>query len=76
MIGPKGVTQKQMSESTGAKIVIRGRGANKDGSSGQNTDDDDDLHVFLEGSDEAVSKAAYEIEKIINDPEAAMRLKA
>eukprot|EP01031_Cornospumella_fuschlensis_P031704 gene31704-38316_t len=76
LIGPKGVTQKQMSESTGAKIVIRGRGAHKDGSSGQNPDDDDDLHVFLEGSDEAVSKAAYEIEKIINDPQAAMRLKS
>eukprot|EP01035_Chromulina_nebulosa_P033767 gene33767-45220_t len=32
LIGPRGATQKQLQESTGAKIIIRGRGAQKDGS--------------------------------------------
>jgi KH domain len=31
LIGPRGATQKQMQEMSGAKIVIRGRGSQKDG---------------------------------------------
>ncbi len=74
MIGPKGITQKQLQESSGAKILIRGRGGSKDGPTGQ-PDEDDDLHVLIEGSDEAVGRATTEIERILNNPEQAMRLK-
>lgn len=76
IIGPKGASQKQMSESTGAKILIRGRGAQKDGSSSNtgHPDDEDELHVYLEGSDDAVRKATVEIERLFN-PEYANRIK-
>lgn len=65
-----------MSESTGAKILIRGRGAQKDGGSSNtgHPDDDDELHVFLEGSDDAIRKATAEIEKLF-DPQYANRVK-
>jgi far upstream element-binding protein len=77
LIGPKGVSQKQMQERTGAKIIIRGRGASKDGgpSNTGHADDEDELHVMIEGSDEAVDKAAKEIENILFNPEEASRLK-
>lgn len=77
LIGPKGQTQKQMQESSGAKILIRGRGSAKDGGASNtgHPDDDDALHVFMEGSEEAVNKATVEVEKILFDPDQAMRLK-
>ena len=31
IIGPKGVSQKKLEEETGAKILVRGRGSQKDG---------------------------------------------
>lgn len=76
IIGPKGASQKQMSEATGAKILIRGKGAQKDGSSSNtgHPDDEDELHVYLEGSDDAVKKATVEIERLFN-PEYANRIK-
>jgi len=78
LIGPKGATQKQMSERTGARIVIRGRGASRDGgpSNTGHPDDQDELHVYLEGQEENVASAAKEIEEIFNNPEHAQRLKA
>lgn len=65
-----------MSESTGAKILIRGKGASKDGGSSNtgHPDDEDELHVFLEGSDDAIRKATAEIEKLF-DPQYANRVK-
>jgi far upstream element-binding protein len=77
LIGPKGVTQKQMQESTGAKILIRGRGASKDGgpSTTGHPDDNDELHVSIEGSDDAVEKALKEVRAILFNPEQAQRLK-
>jgi far upstream element-binding protein len=77
LIGPKGSSQKQMSESTGAKILIRGRGASKDGgpSNTGHADDDDELHVALEGTEEAVAKATKEIDQLFNNPEYAMKVK-
>jgi len=65
-----------MSESTGAKILIRGKKKKKDGSSSNtgHPDDEDELHVYLEGSDDAVRKATVEIERLFN-PEYANRIK-
>lgn len=67
-----------MQESTGAKIIIRGRGAQKDGSQSNtgHPDDADDLHVSLEGPEECVNKAYSEISQILFNPEQANRLKS
>jgi far upstream element-binding protein len=67
-----------MSERTGAKIIIRGKGASRDGgpSTTGHTDDEDELHVCLEGSDEAVTKASKEVEELLFNPEMAQRLKS
>ena len=75
MIGPRGATQKQLQESSGAKILLRGRGAQKDSSGAPHPDDDDDLHVTVEGTDEAVARAMKEIQQILYNPEQASRLK-
>ena len=42
-----------MEEKTGAKILIRGKGSQRDGIS----TDDDELHVLIEGSADAVGEA-------------------
>lgn len=78
LIGPRGATQKQLQETTGAKIIIRGRGAQKDGSQSNtgHPDDTDDLHVALEGPEDAVNRASAEINQILYNPEQANRLKS
>lgn len=77
LIGPRGATQKQLQASTGAIILIRGRGAQKEGTAPSgNPDDDDELHVSIEGTEEAVAKAQVEVEKILFNPEQAMKLKS
>lgn len=78
LIGPKGITQKQLQDSTGAKILFRGKGASKDGgpSSTGHPDDNDDLHVCVEGSEDAVDRATREIEKILYNPDQAQKLKS
>eukprot|EP01034_Spumella_vulgaris_P044183 gene44183-54923_t len=76
LIGPKGATQKQMQEMSGAKIIMRGRGASKDGSGTGHADDDDELHVCIEGTADAVEKALKEVEQILFNPEQASRLKS
>lgn len=70
--------QKHMSEVSGAKIVIRGLGASKDGgpSNTGHPDDTDQLHVYIEGSEGAVAKATAEVEQILYNPDQANRLKA
>jgi far upstream element-binding protein len=78
LIGPKGSTQKQLQESTGARINIRGRGAGKDGgnsATGNPEDDEDELHVYIEGNEDAVKRAVVEVQQILYNPEQAMRLK-
>lgn len=44
LIGPRGATQKQMQEMSGAKIVIRGRGSQKDGAPPTGHPDDEVIH--------------------------------
>lgn len=76
LIGPRGATQKQLQENSGAKIIIRGRGSQKDGAvpSGH-ADDDDELHISIEGTDESIEKALQEIEPLLFNPEQALKLK-
>jgi len=51
IIGPRGNTQKRLEAETGAKIVIRGRGSEKQGKVDRQAkyDDggDDDLHIHI-----------------------------
>lgn len=76
IIGPRGSTQKDLEQRTGAKILFRGRGAHKEGHvpSGH-PDDDDNLHIAVEGPHDAVQRAVTELEDILNNPERASRLK-
>jgi hypothetical protein len=75
LIGPRGATQKAMEEKFGTKILIRGRGSTKDGSIGYGEDDNDDLHVCVEGDEDKVEATAAELERIMSSPEAAQKLK-
>lgn len=44
IIGPKGSNQKRLEDETGCKILVRGKGSQKDGQPPQ-PDDNEDLHV-------------------------------
>jgi splicing factor 1 len=46
IIGPRGMTQKQLEKESGARILIRGKGSVKEGRA-NNQDNDDDLHVLI-----------------------------
>lgn len=65
IIGPKGSNQKRLEEKTGCKILVRGRGSQKEGQT-PNREDFQDLHVLVAGdNEEQVARAVAEIEKII-----------
>jgi len=65
IIGPKGSNQKRLEEETGCKILVRGRGSQKEGQA-PNRGDFEDLHVLVAGdSEEQVGRAQAAIEKII-----------
>ena len=54
VIGPRGKTQRELQAQTGCRVVIRGRGAMKEGAArapGHDYGEDDDLHVLIEGKD-------------------------
>jgi far upstream element-binding protein len=78
LIGPKGITQKKFQDTTGAKYQIRGLGAAKDGgpSNTGHPDDTDELHVVVEGTNDAVDRACKELEKFLYNPAEAAKLKA
>jgi KH domain len=61
-----------MTERTGCKILVKGRGSQKDQSRDM---EDDDLHVLLEGTEDSVEKAVREVEEILYNPARAMQLK-
>ena len=75
LIGPRGRTQKELETRTGAKILFRGRGALKEGMVSTHPDDDDNLHVSVEGPLDSVEKAVRELEDILFNPEKAEKLK-
>lgn len=65
IIGPKGANQKRLEEETGCKILVRGRGSQKEGQPAAE-DDWEDMHVLVAGdTNEQVAKGVKEIEKII-----------
>jgi len=68
IIGPRGITQKQMEKETGAKIAIRGKGSVKDGKGRdiKQTGEDEELHVLVTADTEDQLKAAQiQIEKLL-----------
>ena len=75
LIGPRGRTQKELEQRTGAKIVFRGRGSSKDGVPTGHPDEEEELHVSVEGPSDAVEKAVLELEDIFQNPEKADQLK-
>lgn len=65
IIGPKGTNQKRLEEETGCKILVRGKGSQKDGQPAQ-ADDNEDLHVLVAADDpDTLARGVKEIEKII-----------
>ena len=60
IIGPRGNTQKRLQQETGARIVVRGKGSEKEGAKSKFTEgQDDDLHVHIcADTIEKVDKAA------------------
>ena len=57
LIGPRGNAQKRMERESGCKIVVRGKGAIKDGCMRHDgrpmgPEDEEPMHVLIEGPDE------------------------
>jgi far upstream element-binding protein len=76
LIGPRGKSQKDLEQRTGTRIFIRGRGSQKDSYQGSShPDDDDDLHVVVEGPESSVNQAMTEIEELLFNPQQALRVK-
>lgn len=74
LIGPRGSSLKAMEQRTGAKILIRGRGSQKE----QNSADpeaNEEMHVVIEGTEQAVAIATAEVEAIFQDPHRATMVK-
>jgi hypothetical protein len=65
LIGPKGLYQKRLEEESGCKILIRGKGSQKEGAAPQ-PDDDEEQHVLIIGdTPENVRRAQNTVERII-----------
>lgn len=73
IIGPRGNTQKRMEKDTNTKISIRGKGSQKEGKRGRTGPQEgmnEELHVFIQGNDEAgVEKAVAMIEELLRPVE-------
>ena len=75
LIGPRGRSQKELEQRTGTKIFIRGRGSQKEFTQAGHPDDDDDLHVCVEGPEPNVKAAITELEELLFNPQQALRVK-
>lgn len=59
LIGPRGMFQKKLEGESGCKILIRGKGSQKEGQPPQ-PDDDDDQHVLIMGDTQESVELAVE----------------
>ena len=64
IIGPRGITQKEMEKNTGAKITVRGKGSMKEGRNNEGADEE--LHVLITAdTEEQLELASKHIEKLL-----------
>ena len=66
IIGPRGNAQKRMERESGCKIVVRGKGAIKDGCGRHDgrplgPEDEEPMHVLIEGPDEETVEAGQKL---------------
>jgi len=58
-----------MMERSGARIIIRGKGSVRENTQAQpHPDDNEPLHVAIDGAEESVARAVAEVEAILFDP--------
>lgn len=70
LIGPRGITLKQLEAETGARIIIRGKGSVKDGKiskrEGPLPGEDEPLHAYITSADPAaIERAVQKVEETI-----------
>lgn len=66
IIGPKGTNQKRLEEETGCKILVRGKGSQKEGASTSQADESDELHVLVTADNpDTLEKGVKAVEAII-----------
>eukprot|EP01097_Dermamoeba_algensis_P000464 TRINITY_DN1159_c0_g1_i1.p1 TRINITY_DN1159_c0_g1~~TRINITY_DN1159_c0_g1_i1.p1 ORF type:complete len:434 (-),score=117.64 TRINITY_DN1159_c0_g1_i1:731-1999(-) len=68
IIGPRGITQKEMEKETRTKISVRGKGSIKEGKKSEKPipGEDEDLHVLITGdTDDQLARASVLIEKLL-----------
>ena len=73
LIGPRGNAQKRMERESGCKIVIRGRGAIKEGCGRHDgkplgPEDEEPMHVLIEGPDEETVERGQAIVEVVLNP--------
>ena len=73
IIGPRGSAQKRMEKESGCKIVIRGKGAIKEGMGRHDgkplgPEDEEPMHVLIEGPDEESVDRAQALVEVVLDP--------
>ena len=65
LIGPKGTYQKRLEQQSGCKILVRGKGTQKEGMPPQ-PDDHEEQHVLIIGdTEDNVKRAIHLVEKIL-----------
>lgn len=65
IIGPKGTYQKRLEQQSGCKILVRGKGTQKEGALPQ-PDDNEPQHILLIGdTDDNIKRATHLVEKIL-----------
>ena len=65
LIGPKGTYQKRLEQQSGCKILVRGKGTQKEGMPPQ-PDDHEEQHVLIVGdAEDSVKRAIHLVEKIL-----------
>ncbi|XP_072990363.1 uncharacterized protein [Typha latifolia] len=71
IIGPRGNTQKRMEKESGARILLRGKGSNRQGRGHYYKDrisekDNEDLHVYIEAdTQQSLDAAVKMVEKLL-----------
>ncbi|KAJ1452118.1 hypothetical protein M885DRAFT_620270 [Pelagophyceae sp. CCMP2097] len=76
LLGPRGSSLKDLVDRTGARIVIRGRGSQREGERiVPHDDDDDEMHVAIEGPADAVHRACAEVDALLSNPHQRMQQK-